>query len=110
MGLAGIKDSNGLDVVYWIHGSAGVCPKCGNHNAMLDKWRTEDDCWYEDLECRDCGYIATEGEYRNVEIRMDVDQRRYIGIAMDGEEVDLGGFEGTGLERYLKHYPTPDTW
>jgi hypothetical protein len=109
-----IKDKDGKEVVYFIGGSAGICPKDGNGNAMLDFHEPPEvgDKWIEGLECRDCGHKLVAGEYTEVKIGMDVDNREYTGIAADGTEVTLGCFDNPfdQMMRFLKDHPTPDTW
>ena len=106
-----MKDAEGNEIIYWIKGSAGICPECGNHNAMLDiVQKDEAGNRYEDLECRDCGHHCHEGTYVNVEIGMDVENREYTGVASDGVTVSLASFDGNGLVKYLKAYPTQDKW
>jgi len=117
-----IKDKDGKEVVYWIGGSAGICPKCGNGNAMLDvAVRTTDGLVY-DLECRDCGHHLHPAQFVNVAISYDAEARVYTGNAAKGlevpTEVELAPFDDPMTNRpdikflmdYLKDYPTPDTW
>jgi len=52
--------------VIQVDGSAPVCPKCGNGNAMLSA-RGSDRHW-NDKECRDCGHEIKNGEYTLVQL------------------------------------------
>ena len=105
-----MRDEAGREIIYWIGRNAGVCPDCGNWNAMLEKPRMNLGLRYEDLECRDCGHWCRAGHFVDVKIDMDTDNREYTGIACDGTVVVLGSIDGNGLTKYLKAYPTPDKW
>lgn len=120
-----IKDKYGQEVVYWIGGSAGICPACGNGNAMLDTVRTyPGNCHsdgtlvrFEDLECRDCGHICYEGAYVNVAISYDANRRVYQGQTKYNMTADLAPFDDETnrpnirmLMDYLEDHPTPETW
>lgn len=114
-----IKDANNFPVLYWIEGSAAVCPSCGNGNAMLDKSeRVPGGNYVLFFVCRDCGFKVSENKQTSVVIHMDVENRCYHSTAADGVEVDLAGFDdprtgrpGHGpLFNYLRNHPTPDTW
>ena len=94
-------------VIYWIMGSAGVCPKCGNHNAMLDKVRfSGGEHWdgtkrrFEDLECRDCGHYLKEGEYINVTCENDRHYKRCL-VGKMVENVFLSKRNGAELANAL---------
>lgn len=111
--------SDKIENIYWIGGSAGICPKCGSGNAMLDNVRIDGGGnRYEDLECRDCGHYCYEGLYRNVALSYNAADRVYLGEAADGEIVELAPFDDTKtnrpdiniLMRYLADHPTPETW
>jgi hypothetical protein len=108
-----------IEIIYWVGGSAGNCPVCGNGNAMLDRIVIDDSGnRFEDLECRDCGHYCYEGLYRNVAISYNAADRVYLGEASDGEVVELAPFDDPKTNRpsirplmnYLKDYPTPETW
>jgi predicted nucleic-acid-binding Zn-ribbon protein len=107
------------DVVYlyWIGGSAAICPKCGNSNAMLDfrnLWNPPDSPEYGKMgyECRDCGFAVYHEDTVSVKLYQDVENREYYGIAADGVKVSLGMFDSPWsiIWNYLKDHPTPDTW
>lgn len=108
-----------IEIIYWIGGSAGICPVCGNGNAMLDNVVIDrGGNRFEDLECRDCGHYCYEGLFENVSISYDAEAREYTGVAADGETVSLAPFDNPKtnrpdfsiLARYLADYPTPETW
>lgn len=114
-----IEDKDGKVVVYFIGGSAGICPKCRNGNAMLDGGRhVATGRYVRMLECRDCGYSLDAGEYTEVGISYDAEAREYTGVAADGETVSLAPFDNPKtnrpdfsiMERYLADHPTPETW
>ena len=114
-----IKDSNNFPVLYWIGGSAAICPKCGNGNAMLDGGsHIPGGRYLAHFKCRDCGFTVSVNKQTSVTINMDSKNRVYHATASDGTEVDLAGFDEPGnvipsirpLMNYLKHHPTPDTW
>jgi len=114
-----IKDKDGKEVVYFIGGSAGICPKCGNGNAMLDGGRhVAGGRYIRMLECRDCGHSLDAGEYTEVGIDYNACARVYTGKRADGVEVELAPFDNPAtnrpdfsiMEDYLRNHPTPDTW
>lgn len=108
-----IKDANNFPVLYWIGGSAAICPKCGNGNAMLDGGsHIPGGRYLAHFECRDCGFKVSVNKQTSVDIGMDVDNREYTGVAADGTEVTLGCFDNPfeQMMNFLKDHPTPDTW
>lgn len=105
-----MKDENGKDIVYFVGRSAGVCPKCLSWNAMLDVFMINGDLREKYFECRDCGYLVSKEDCVRVSIGQDVKNREFTGVASDGTVVSLASFDGNGLYKYLKAYPTPDKW
>jgi predicted nucleic-acid-binding Zn-ribbon protein len=117
-----IKDKNNFPVLYWIGGSAAICPKCGNGNAMLDTFEPGiGDQWIQGFKCRDCGFKVSENKQTSVTIMMDVEARNYTGNAAKGLEVPievvLAPFDNAmgrpdidPLMIFLAICPTPDTW
>jgi hypothetical protein len=105
-------------IVYFIGGSAGVCPKCGNGNAMLDGGHhVEGGRYVRTLDCRDCGFTVKGDEYREVSISYNSKDRVYIGKVVYGPEVELAPFDDINnrpsikpLMRYLADHPVPETW
>jgi len=118
-----IKDKNNFPVIYFVGGSAGICPKCGNGNAMLDGGsHIPGGRYLAHFECRDCGFTVSVNKCTSVNISMDAEARVYTGNAAKGLEVPievvLAPFDGpttgrpdiSALMDYLGNHPTPDTW
>lgn len=98
-----------IPVVYYVGDQEGICPECGNWNAMLDDHKLINGDCIQFKVCRDCGCSLREGEYRSVAIGINAEERIYTGIAADGVEVSLGGLD-ENLMDYLKVCPAPEDW